>query len=124
MTHTVGVGIDLVEVERLREALSRRPQLATRLFASSEIADARGKIEALAARFAAKEATMKALGVGMGAVGFAEIITSRLEGGAPAVTLVGRAHRRAQLLSVSELKVSLTHTHVTAGAIVVALRDA
>ncbi|HVM01933.1 MAG TPA: holo-ACP synthase, partial [Acidimicrobiales bacterium] len=72
----IGIGIDAVEVGRFRRALARTPRMAERLFTDGERAyGARFADPAprLAARFAAKEATMKALGVGIGAVGFHDV---------------------------------------------------
>ena len=82
----VGVGTDLVDVDRVRRALERRPGLRTRLFTESEWAYAtrhRDPHPHLAARFAAKEAVMKALGRGMSSMGFAEIEVVRDDSGAP-----------------------------------------
>jgi holo-[acyl-carrier protein] synthase len=68
MTVATAVGIDLIEIERVERALERRPRLADRLFTAGELAYARGRARPgrhLAARFAAKEAVIKALGQGV-----------------------------------------------------------
>jgi phosphopantetheine--protein transferase-like protein len=80
----VGVGVDAVDVDRFRLALRRRPRLADRLFTDGERADVaatRDPAERLAARFAAKEATMKALGSGLGS--FARRPAPRRSGSRP-----------------------------------------
>ena len=114
-----GVGIDLIEIERLERALERRPRLAERLFTEAELAQARPRFRPgrhLAARFAAKEAAIKALGVPVPA---REV---EVEGGAreaPRLRLHGRAAALAADRGV-ELQVSLTHSGETAAAVVVA----
>ena len=107
------VGIDVIEIERVERALARRPRLAERLFTPAELAYARRHARPgrhLAARFAAKEAVIKALGGG--ALALAEIEVSG--GGAPALTLRGRA---AEAAGDRELSVSLTHSRETAAAV-------
>jgi holo-[acyl-carrier protein] synthase len=111
-------GIDLIEIERLERALQRRPRLAGRLFTAAELAYARARRRPgrhLAARFAAKEAAIKALG---GGVRPDEIEVVRSDG-APALRLHGAAAERARGLGVA-LGVSLTHSRETAAAVVVA----
>lgn len=119
----IGVGIDLVDLARFRSLLDRRPAVAARLFSPGELASLEGRadpVPGLAARFAAKEATMKALGVGIGAVGFAEMEVRRSPSGQPALVLSGRAAALAERLGVRTLAVSLTHTAENASAVVVA----
>ncbi len=117
----VSVGLDLLEVERLERALERRPRLATRLFTDGELAHAHARVRPgphLAARFAAKEAAVKALGGA--AVPLREI---EVEGGgreAPRLRLHGRAAAVAQERGI-ELRVSLTHSHNVAAAAVLAV---
>lgn len=115
-----GVGIDLIEVARIERALERHPRLAERLFTPGELAYARGRARPgrhLAARFAAKEAAVKALGLEQGfGLREVEVVSS---GGAPAVRLAGRAARAAEAAGV-ELRVSLTHSRDTAAAVVIA----
>lgn len=120
----VGVGTDLVEVDRLRAALGRQEGLAARLFTDAERAYAerhRDPLPHLGARFAAKEAVMKALGVGMADVAFTDIEVVRTEGGRPEVALRGRAARRARESGVGAWHLSLTHTASLAQAVAVAL---
>jgi holo-[acyl-carrier protein] synthase len=118
----MSVGIDLLEVERLERALARRPRLAQRLFRPGELAHAsrrRRPAMHLAARFAAKEAALKALAAQ--AVPLCEI---EVEGGgdtAPRLRLHGSAAEIARRQGV-RLEVSLTHTRAHAAAVVQALR--
>ena len=113
-----GVGLDLLEIDRLERALARRPRLAERLFSDAERAYAATRArpgQHLAARFCAKEAVAKALG--LPALHWREI---EVTGGAAEaeLRLHGSAARRAQELGV-EVRISLTHTHTTAGAVAV-----
>jgi holo-[acyl-carrier protein] synthase len=119
-----GLGIDVVDVERFRRAMQRRPRLAQRVFTDAERAYAslaRDPAPRLAARFAAKEAVMKALGVGIGAMGMREIEVTRAESGAPDLVLAGRAAALALHRGVGGWRLSLTHTELVAIANVVAL---
>ena len=120
----IGIGIDAVDVARFRDLLVRRPHLLERAFSASERADLSQRVDpapAFAARFAAKEAAMKSLGVGLGAVGLREIEVVRSPSGAPHLVVSGRAQRLAAKLGVAAFHVSLTHTETTAQAVVVAL---
>jgi len=120
----IGVGIDLVDVERFRASLARTPSMRTRMFTDGERAyaeSAADPAERYAARFAAKEAVMKALGVGLGAFGFHDVEVLRHEGGRPALRVVGAAELLAVERGVQAWQVSLTHTATSAGAVVVAL---
>jgi holo-[acyl-carrier protein] synthase len=115
-----GVGLDLLDVERLERALARRPRLAERLFTDGERAYAAGKARPglhLAARFCAKEAAAKALDLRAWSFRDVEVVAT---GGAPELRLSGRAASRARELGVT-LLVSLTHTDTTAGAVAAAL---
>ena len=119
-----GLGTDLVEVERFRLALARRISLSDRLFTDGELAYANGQhdpVKSLAARFGAKEATMKALGAGLGAFRFRDVEVLREESGEPALALHGAAAALASERGVTAWQVSLTHTDSTAMAVVLAL---
>jgi holo-[acyl-carrier protein] synthase len=108
--------MDLLEVERLQRALERRPRLAERLFTDAErdYAAARARpVMHLAARFCAKEAVAKALGLTAWSWRDVEVVATDA---APLVRLSGSAARRARELGVTA-SVSLTHTHTTAGAV-------
>lgn len=111
-----GIGIDLIEIDRIEGALDRRPRLAERLFTAREIALASSRARParhLAARFAAKEAVIKALGAPAGvAPGQIEVLGSE----PPAVSLSGRAAEEAARLGVG-VTISLTHSRQTAAAV-------
>ncbi|MGH2945464.1 MAG: holo-ACP synthase [Solirubrobacteraceae bacterium] len=112
-----GIGIDLVEIERLERALARRPRLAERLFTDGERAYAAGRARPamhLAARFCAKEAVAKALGLDAWSWRDVEIV--RAGNGPPQVRLSGAAADRARELGAT-VSVSLTHTRETAAAV-------
>lgn len=121
----IGIGTDLVDLDRFRDALERTPGLVSRLFCADEQAYAERRndpTERYAARFAAKEAVMKALGVGLGACEFTDIEVVRDDdSGAPAVALHGRAASLADEQGVSRWLLTLTHSDTTAHAIAVAL---
>ena len=113
-----GVGIDLLDVERLERALERRPRLAERVFTDGERAYAAARARPgmhLAARFCAKEAVAKALGLTAWSWRDVEVVAT---GAAPKVRLRGSAGVRAAELGVTAV-VSLTHTDTTAGAVAV-----
>jgi holo-[acyl-carrier protein] synthase len=111
-----GVGIDLLDIERLERALERRPRLAERVFTDAERAYAAAHARPglhLAARFCAKEAVAKALGMTAWSWRDVEVVAT---GGAPELRLSGAVAARAKELSV-RASVSLTHTDTTAGAV-------
>jgi holo-[acyl-carrier protein] synthase len=115
-----GVGIDLLEIERLERALERRPALAQRLFTDDERAYAVGRArpgQHLAARFCAKEAVAKALGMEAWSWQEVEIVSTAA---APELRLSGAVAARADELNVS-VSISLTHTETTAGAVALAV---
>jgi len=121
-----GIGVDAVDVARFRMVLDRRPGLARRLFTDAErsYADSgRDPGPRLAARFAAKEAVLKALGVGIGATGFHEVEVVRGDDGAPRLALAGRAASLAAARGIRWWHISLTHTDLVAVASVVAEGD-
>lgn len=120
----IGLGIDSVEVDRFRRVMLRTPGVVDRLFTPGEQAYGarfRDSAPRLAARFAVKEATMKALGVGLGAFAFHDVEVTKAPSGAPIVALSGAAAALAERLGVTEVKVSITHTDASAEAVVAAL---
>ena len=115
-----GVGIDQLEIERIERALERRPTLARRLFTAAELdyAEQRARPgQHLAARFCAKEAVAKALG--LEAWSFTDVEVVRGDG-APSIVLHGAAAAAAAALGVTAVKVSLTHTRPDASAVALA----
>ena len=128
MSPVVGVGVDAVDVARFRRVLDRRPSLASRCFTTTEQSDASGSadaVQSLAARFAAKEAVMKALGSGLGAFAWTDVEVRRTEGTgatrhAPYLVLRGAASELAGARGAASFHLSLTHTDGVAIAFVVA----
>jgi holo-[acyl-carrier protein] synthase len=113
-----GVGIDLLEIERLERALARWPRLGERLFTEAELEYAAGRArpaQHLAARFCAKEAVAKALGLRGWAFRDVEVVATD---DAPVVRLTGKPAARA---AGREVSISLTHTDTTAGAVAIAV---
>ncbi len=114
-------GVDLVSVPRFARALERHGErLLARVFTPAEVALCAGQVASLAARFAAKEAVVKALGTGIGPVGWREVEVLRDALGAPMLRLHGRAAQRAAALGLTEWTLSLSHTREMAVACVVA----
>ena len=120
----VGIGTDIVDVDRFRTVLRRRPSVAKRLFTASERTYAQRAVDPaarLAARFAAKEAALKALGYGLGGMRMVDIEVVRADDGRPELILHGDARSRAATHGVGRWLVSLSHTDHLAQATVVAL---
>ncbi len=117
-------GVDLIEVNRIEAALARYGErFLTRVFTESELAYCRGRPHELAARFAAKEAVSKLLGVGIqhrDGVHWRDIQVVSGERGKPSVKLSGKAERRAEEISLRTFALSLSHTREHAIALVVA----
>ena len=120
----IGIGADLVEVERFRRALIRTPGLRERLFRPDERMYAERAVDPAqryAARFAAKEATLKALGLGLGAMALYDIEVVRESSGRPTLCLHGKAVETAMEAGVTQWQLTLAHTDRVAHATVVAL---
>ena len=119
-------GVDIVEIARIWTAIVRhQTRFLTRVFTEIEIAQCHERTESLAARFAAKEATAKALGTGIWrhGIGWTDIEIIRADHGAPSLRLHNAAQARAQLLGWSTWSVSLSHDNERAIAFVVAMSD-
>jgi holo-[acyl-carrier protein] synthase len=121
----IGHGIDLVEVERIRDAIERHgDRFLRRIYTTGEQAQAGDgplRVQFFAGRFAAKEAVMKALGTGWaGGVAWTDIDVRRLASGKPEVTLSGRCLAIGGELGVARWEISITHTGTHAAASVVA----
>ncbi len=117
-------GVDIIEIPRIQQVLDRYGQrFLDRIFTPGEIAYCRGRAPNLAGRFAAKEATMKALGTGIRGVSWKDIEVTREESGAPSVKLHGRAEERAKRMRVGEISLSMSHSREYAVAFVVAQRE-
>lgn len=122
------IGIDLVQINRIAESLRRFGiRFERKLFTDGELGYSRAapplKAERLAARFAAKEAAIKALGLSNSGIGWRELEVVRLDTGECRLRLHGRAAEVAESNGVGEVLLSLTHDGEYAGAVVAALSD-
>jgi len=118
------VGVDMIEVERIRRGVERYGErFYTRFFTAVEREQCRDVPERLAARFAAKEAVAKALGTGIGDVSWLDIEICSDERRRPLVVLQGAAARLAEELGLAAWEVSLSHTQAHAIAFVVEMSD-
>lgn len=111
----VGLGVDMEEISRLREVIKRHGKIfLERIFTPAEIAYCerhRDPVERYAARFAAKEATMKALGTGWSkGVRWRDIEVTRMPGGRPTIVLHGVAGKHAERMGVHHISLSITHS--------------
>ncbi len=120
----LSTGIDLIEIDRIQTVIARHGQrYLQRIFTPLELEESAGRVESLAARFAAKEATAKALGCGIGEVGWQEIEIQRGESQRPILVLTGKAAERAEKLGLATWSVSLSHSQTYAVAMVVAIGE-
>ena len=116
----LSVGVDIIEIDRVAATLARfGDRFLQRIYTTGEIAYCRGRAPQLAARFAAKEAVMKALGTGTRGVGWQEVEVTRKRSGEPGIALHGRAATRAEKLGIDRLALSLSHSRHYAVASVV-----
>ncbi len=117
-------GVDLVEIDRFTIACERyKGRLLERLFTPVELAENRKNMASLAARFAAKEAVVKALGTGIGPVSWHDIEICRGASGEPVLHIYGKAQALADELGLTRWSLSLSHTRNQAIAFVVAMPD-
>jgi holo-[acyl-carrier protein] synthase len=120
----VGTGVDLCEVDRIEAAIGKHGRrFVERVYTAREIAYAESKVnryERFAARFAAKEAGMKALGTGWrGGLGWRDLEVSNLPSGRPTLRFHGKAAEIAEKLGVRNISLSMTHTVEQALAMVI-----
>ncbi len=120
----LGLGVDLADIDRIERVLKKYPRFAQRCFTEHEQEYAfrfAKPSRRLAARFAGKEAVMKSLGTGWRRLNWKEIeITG---GGKPTVRMNGRAAKRAEMLGVTEVLVTITHTDTSALVMAIAVGD-
>jgi holo-[acyl-carrier protein] synthase len=117
-------GVDFIEIERFNVAIQRHGErFLERVFTLRELDEVGDNVASLAARFAAKEATAKALGTGIGDVGWQEIEILRGPARQPNLLLHGRASDLAESLDLETWSLSLSHSQSHAIALVVALGD-
>lgn len=125
---TTGLGVDIVEIERMEKILTRSPNFSRRVFSEEE----RAYCEAhhrpavrYATHFAAKEAVLKALGTGFAqGIAFTDVEVSHVAGGKPVAVLHGRARQIADSLGILEIPLSLSRTNETAVANAIAVTAA
>ena len=126
--NSVGLGVDIVEIDRMKSILSRTPSFAERVFSPDERAycdKMANPATHYALRFAAKEAVVKALGTGFSeGIGVRDIEVERAKNGRPIAKLSGRALEVAEIRGVRELSISLSYTHTDAVACAMAVTDA
>ena|SRR2546421_4319513 len=120
----VGSGIDITEVDRIAEAIQRfGSRFLNRVFTENEIrycGSKKNSVERYAARFAAKEAAMKAIGTGLRrGVTWKDVEIGHAPGGKPVLRFSGRAAQFAEALGTKHIALSLTHTSQTAMAMVI-----
>lgn len=122
----VSVGTDLVDIDRMRTVIARQPNFVSRVFTEDERAYALARndpAERFAARFAAKEAVLKALGVGLGGADFGDIEVVRHHSGRPSLRLSGRAAALAEAAGIDEWLITISHSEHVAHVFVAGLVD-
>ncbi|MBE3558711.1 MAG: holo-ACP synthase [Ktedonobacteraceae bacterium] len=119
----IAVGIDIIEVERIRKVYEKHSErFLRRVFSEAEVRQCRGKAARLAGRFAAKEAISKALGTGLHGVAWREMEIVQLRSGRPTVRLYGRAKQRAEQLGLNAFDVSIADLAQFSIAVAVAVQ--
>lgn len=121
----VGIGVDLVDVQRVERMLARHPTFAERVFTPEEVSYCRRQAspaESFAARWAAREACRKSLG-GIRGMRWHEVWVERAPSGAPSMGMAGTSLERARSLGVSKVMVALTHERRMAAAFCLAVRE-
>ena len=113
-------GVDLIEIARVEDAIARHgSRFLKRIYTPAELERYGNSVESLAGRFAAKEAVAKALGCGIGDVGWTEIEVLGDENRAPVLTLHGNAAQKAEELGLTNWSLSMSHSQSHAIAFVV-----
>ena len=114
-------GVDIIEISRIQAAFNRHGErFLKRIFTDMEVFECRGRAEALAVRFAAKEAASKALGTGIGPICWRDVETLHKWSGEPYLVLHDAAKRIAEERGLAVWAVSLSHSRENAIAVVVA----
>lgn len=124
---SVGLGVDIVEIERMARIIKRSPAFTEKVYSAAERAYCDGHTHPevhYATRFAAKEAVLKALGTGFSeGIGWLDVEVRRTSKGRPYVVLTGRAREVAREMGVREIPISLSYTHTDAVACAMAITD-
>ncbi|WP_319781242.1 holo-[acyl-carrier-protein] synthase [Maridesulfovibrio sp.] len=119
----IGLGIDITELDRIKRSLDKYGErFAEKILtpAELELLPEKNPVPYVAARFAAKEAAVKALGTGFAeGITFHTIEITRMESGAPHLNFLGKARERSKLMGVAGIHISITHGRDTAAAVVV-----
>lgn len=119
-----GIGVDIVEIDRIRTALTRTPRFKERVFTQEERAYCERRpnpYASYAGCFAAREAVLKALGVGFGVgIGYTDVSVGHDAKGRPVAVLAGKAAELARAQGVTDVYISIAHTHGVAVANAVA----
>lgn len=122
-----GLGIDIIEVERIKRAVEKNERFLTRNFTKNEIEYFHKKADnytSIAGNFAAKEAVSKAIGTGFRGFNFCDIEILRDELGAPVVNIYAGAQMKAKELGIAGFMISISHTHEYAVANCIAIKGA
>ena len=125
-TPVAGLGVDIIEIERMERALARTPRMKERIFSETERNYAQGKLRPgahYALFFAAKEAVLKALGTGFAGMAFTDVEVVHDRFGRPVPILHGRAKELAEKQGVVEMQLSLSYTHSVGVASAVAIKE-
>ena len=121
----LGLGVDVVEIERMRKIIKRTPSFTEKMFSAAEVRYCQNKPEPeihFAARFAAKEAVLKALGVGFSqGVAYTDVEVALKNGGAPYTQLHGKACEIAEDAGVIDIPLSISHTKTEAVCVAIAI---
>jgi holo-[acyl-carrier protein] synthase len=121
-----GLGVDIIEIERMERALERTPRIQERVFSENERRYAQSKARPAihyALFFAAKEAVLKALGTGFAGMAFTDVEVDHDRYGRPVPILHGRAQALAEKAGIIEMQLSLSYTHSVGVASAVAIRE-
>ncbi|MGI5902079.1 MAG: holo-ACP synthase [Desulfitobacteriia bacterium] len=116
-------GIDIIEISRFAQACSRQPRLLARLFTAQELELAKNNIPSLAARFAGKEAVLKALGTGLSGLSWHDIEILTNDRGEPFVCLSERVEEIMKNRKGTEVRVSLSHSRDNAIAMAILIQE-
>jgi holo-[acyl-carrier protein] synthase len=122
----IGLGVDVVDLDRFASVLERRPHFIQRVFTDEEreycdrAKASTKRVERYAVRYAAKEAVMKVLGVGLGSFRFHDVEIERAESGDPTIALHGKAAAIAAERGAAVWHVSMTHSDTVAVAVAAA----
>ena len=116
----IAIGVDIIEIDRIEHAiLSWQNSFLGRVYTDAELNYCHNRVSSLAARFAAKEAVMKALGTGAIGLSLQDIEILPNVDGAPVIQLHGRAHNKAKEIGITEFSISMSHNKQYAIAFVV-----